>query len=168
MTCSRMSGVTMMRIERPKRLRGSTRFSGLCRTRSREASPAEASRGASAAETSPAGARPPSIGLEDIPRPSHGLKVARETRILLDLAAQPRHLHVDGAQIPAELPLLRQALARDRRAGAGDEAGEQRRLGGGKMHRLLAAEELAPVAIEAEGAEADLAIGVGGGRRHAL
>src|SRR6185437_10626025 len=152
MICRRTSGVTMIRIERPKRLRGSARLTRL--------------RGRSGVGSATAAGS--SIGLEDIARPSDGLEIAREARILLDLAPEPRHLHVDSAQIAAELALLRQRLARHRGAGGLDEAGEQRRLGRRQMHRLLAAEELAPLAVEAEGAEADLADALGRRRRQAL
>src|SRR5690348_7723713 len=152
MICKRTRGVTMMSRERPKRLRGSARVM-------------RPGRLGWAAGSAAAGS---SAGLEDIARSSHGLQVAWEARILLDLAPEPRHLHVDGAQIAAELPLLGQRLARDRRAGVLGEAGEQRRLRRGEMDRFLAAEKLAALAVEAKGAEADLALALGGIRRPPL
>src|SRR4051812_765947 len=99
MTWSRTSGVTMMSSERPNRLRGSARLTRLrcCRAATDAAPGSSAPRGATA---------PPSIGLEDIAGTPDRLDVAREFRVHLDLAAQPRHLHVDGTDIAAELGLL--------------------------------------------------------------
>ena len=87
-------------------------------------------------------AGPDSIRLEDIAGAAHGLEIAGEFRVALDLAPEPRHLHVDGADIAAELRLLGQCLARYRDTGAAHQRGQQRGLGGGQMHRLLAAEQL--------------------------
>src|SRR5262249_26646525 len=111
---------------------------------------------------------PSSIRLEDIAGTSDRLEIARELDVLLYLAAQSRHLHVDGADVAAELRLLGERLARDGDAGALDENAEQRRLGGGEMHELGAAGEFAAVEIEAEGAEADVAHDLACRRRHTL
>src|SRR5579885_3302392 len=128
-----MSGVTMMMMERPKRLRGSARFK-----RPRGAAVRATSAGAISVSAGTASSS--SIGLEDIARSAHRLDAAREFRVLLDLAPEPRHLHVDGADIAAELRLFGEGLARDGVARARRQRGEQRRLGG-EVHRLLAAEE---------------------------
>src|SRR5215813_8190275 len=162
MICTRMSGVTMMRMERPKRLRGSARLTKLRWSLPGSPAPRDA------AVSRPLPASSSSIRLEDITGASDRLEIARELDVLLDLAAQPRHLHVDGADIAAELRLLGKRLARDGGAGALDENAEQRRLGGGEMHQLGAAGELAAVEIEAEGAEADVAHDLACRRRHAL
>src|SRR5437763_8432539 len=102
MTCTRMSGITMMRSERPKRLRGNARLTRLrwssAGCPARAAAPPAAGGGAGRA-------RLWSIGLEDIAGAADGLEVARELRVLLDLAPEPRHLDVDGAHIAAELRL---------------------------------------------------------------
>src|SRR5580658_7876135 len=155
MSCASTSGSTMMMSERPKSERGSTRLN-----QRRWLSPGAAGwRGHAAAGRS--------IGLEDIAGAAHGLQIAREFGIALDLAAQPRHLDVDGPHIAAELRLLRERLARHGLAGAARQRQKQRHLGGGQMHELAAAIELAASQIEAEGAEAELA-GDGARLRHAL
>ncbi len=43
------------------------------------------------------------LGLERIAGAPHGLQVAGIARVGLDLAAQPRHLHIDIADVAAEL-----------------------------------------------------------------
>src|SRR5438132_13899665 len=98
----------MMMSERPNSVRGSScLINGSPRGR-----PVAASDGAVA-----------SVGLEDIARTSDGLQVARELRILLDLAPEARHLDVDRAHVAAELAGLAQRLARHRLA---DALGERR------------------------------------------
>src|SRR5215472_10708926 len=109
-----MSGVTMIKSERPNRLRGSRR---LCQRRSSTARRASAI----APAPSPAAAPRASIGLEDIADTSHRLKVARELRIALDLAPKPGHLHVDRSHVAAELRLLGEPLAADGRTRASRE-----------------------------------------------
>src|SRR5882672_8543376 len=143
MTWRRMSGVTMMSSERPNRLRGSARLIRLrcCR--------AAAGAAPGSAPTSGA-AMPPSIGLEDITRPSNRLDVARKFRVGLDLAAQPRHLHVDGADIAAELRLLGERLAGDRLVGTTHQRSQQAGFRRGQADRLVAAKELVALEIEAK------------------
>src|SRR2546430_15915337 len=58
-----------------------------------------------------------SLGLEDITGATHGLQITGIARIVLDLAAQPRHLHIDIADVAAEGRRLRQLLARHGLAG---------------------------------------------------
>src|SRR5580704_10339523 len=53
-----------------------------------------------------------SVRTQRIAGAAHRLQVAWIARIGLDLAAQPVHLHVDVADIAAELRRLRQFLAR--------------------------------------------------------
>src|SRR5690348_16667278 len=111
MICSRISGVTMISSERPNSVRGSIRFSHPGRA------PAAPKRAAGtgvrpAASAGGGAAVKVSIGLEDIAGTAHGLQVTREFRVALDLAPQPGHLHVDGADVAAELRLLGEVLAR--------------------------------------------------------
>src|SRR5579862_2274464 len=143
----------MISSERPQSERGSARLN-----QRRWLSPAAASRrdAMARAGNSPRRLRALSIGLEDIACSSHRLQIAREFRIALDLAPEPRHLHIDGAQIAAALRLLRQILARDRFARLLRERVEQRRLGGRQMHWLAAAIKQAALQIEAAGAETQL------------
>src|SRR5712671_7654038 len=157
MSWRRMSGVTMMSSERPNRLRGSARLIRLRRPAAGR-SPIEA--GVAALGMGPArvgATRSPSIGLEDIACASNRLDVAGEFGIALDLAPQPRHLHVDGAHVAAELRLVGERLARHWLAGPAHQRRQQRRLGRGEMGRLLAAEQLGALEIEAKSAEAALA-----------
>src|SRR6188472_2812672 len=101
-----------------------------------------------------------SLWFERIAGAAYGLEIARKARVGFDLAPQPRHLHVDIADIAAELRRLRQVLARHRFAGARRQARQQPCLGGGQVHRLLTAEQLATPRIVAEGAEPDIAVGL--------
>src|SRR5579864_4010873 len=137
-----MSGVTMIRSERPNRLRGSRR---LCQRGSSTARRAVVWL-APSLPTAPGA----SIGLEDITDASHRLEVAREFRIALDLAPQSGHLHVDRAHVAAELRLLGEPLAADGSARPSRERCQQRRLRGGQVHRLLAPPELRALHVESE------------------
>src|SRR5690242_11502969 len=130
----------MIRSERPKRVRGSNR---LCQRVSCTAWRASASRPA----LSPAAAPGASIGFEDIADAPHRLQIAREFGIALDLAAEPRHLHVDGADVAAELCLFGEPLTADGRAGPLGEHAEERRFGGGQVHGLVAAQELTALEV---------------------
>src|SRR5260221_6237067 len=161
MTWSRMSGITMMSSERPNRLRGNARLIKLrcCRA---AAGMAPGSAAASFATM------PPSIGLEDISRPSPRLDIARKFRIRLDVAAQSRHLHVDGADIAAELRLLGERLARDRLAGPAHERAQEAGFRRRQAHRLLAAKQLAALEVEAKDAKTHMTMQLGCGERHAL
>src|SRR6185312_2570926 len=102
----------------------------------------------------PASGAPRSIGFEDIAGAAHGLEIAREFGVALDLAAQSCHLHIDGADIAAELRLLGERLARDRLARPARQRHEQRRLRRRQMHGFDAAIELAARQVEPAGAEA--------------
>src|SRR5437764_11256608 len=146
MTCTKMSGVTMISSERPNRVRGSSR---LCQRGSCTARRASVS-GSAPRRRAPSEA---SIGLEDIADAPNSLQIAREFRVALDLASEPRHLHVDRAHIPAELRLLGEPLAANGRAGAPGERPEERRLGRGQVHGFIAAPELRTLEVEAEPAE---------------
>src|SRR5690349_3764739 len=145
-----MSGVTMISSERPNRVRGSSRLyqRGSCTARR-----------ASAIGSAPRRPVPSeaSIGLEDIADASNGLQIAREFRVALDLAPEPRHLHVDRAHVPTELRLLGEPLAADGRAGAPGERAEKGRLGRGQVHGFITAPELRALEVEAEPAEPHLA-----------
>src|SRR5262249_53270577 len=130
----RTSGVTMISRARPNRLRGRTRlYQRVSCTAWR----------ASAAPPAPRLTAVPgaSIRLEDIADACHRREVARDFRIALDLAAEPRHLHVDRPDVTAELRLLREPLAADGRAGPLGERTQERRLGGGQVHGLVGAPE---------------------------
>src|SRR6185437_11892850 len=78
MPCRITTGVMMMRSERPNSPRGNRRFS----TR----------KGWSCAI-----ALRHAIRHEHVANAAHGLNVERQLRVFLDLAPQPRHLHIDGA-----------------------------------------------------------------------
>src|SRR5260221_3700119 len=149
MSCDSTSGRMMMMSERPYSERGNSRLNQR-RWPSRRA-PARPARGSRARPAS-------SIRLEDIACSPHGLQIAREFRIALDLAAQPRHLHVDRAHIAAELRLLGQRLARYRLAGAPRQCHEERGLAGRQMDGIAAAVELAARQVETAGAEAELGL----------
>src|SRR6266851_5653869 len=158
MICTNTSGSTINNSERPNIVCGSNR---LIRPRWRMSRSAGASpgglplngpRGVNAAAVAAA-----SLGLERIAGAAHGLQVAGIARVGLDLAAQPGHLHIDVADVAAELRRLRQVLARHRLAGARREAGEEPRFGGGQVDDLAAATQLAAVEVEAKSAEADRA-----------
>src|SRR5579863_5408763 len=101
-----------------------------------------------------------SLGLEGIAGAADGLQIARIARVGLDLAAQPGHLHIDVADIAAELRRLRQILARYGVAGPRREAGQEPRFGGGQTHHLAAAEQFAAGEVEAEDTEAKDARGI--------
>src|ERR1051326_5730279 len=95
---------------------------------------------ASAAGSAMTATRPPSsIGLEDIARAPHGLEIAGEFGIVLDLAPEPRHRHVAGAAVPADRRPLGEGLARQRLAGLARERQEERRLRRGEVDGLGAA-----------------------------
>ena len=93
----------MIRSDRPNRVRGSRR---LCQRRSSAELRACATEPPASRVAEPGA----SIGLEDIADAPHRLQIAREFGISLDLAAEPRHLHVDGAHVAAELRLLGEPL----------------------------------------------------------
>src|SRR5438132_12853030 len=111
MICTSTSGSTINSSERPNIVCGSNRLIRLRWRRSRSAgtspggSPADGPRGANAAAIAAA-----SLRLERIADAAHGLQVARIARVALDLAAQPGHLHIDVADVAAELRRLRQIL----------------------------------------------------------
>src|SRR6266851_707567 len=154
MICTSTSGITIKSSERPNIVCGSSR---LIRLRWRMSRSAGASPGASPPNGAIGASAAASLGLERIAGAPHGLQVAGIARIELDLAAQPRHLHIDIADVAAELRRLRQILARYRLAGARREAGEEPRFGGGQVDDLAAAKQLAAVEVEAKSAEADRA-----------
>src|SRR6266702_3670073 len=145
-----MSGVTMISSERPNRMRGSSRLyqRGSCTARRASVS------GSAPRRPAPSEA---SIGFEDIADAPDGLQIAREFRVALDLAPEPRHLHVDRAHVTAELRLHGEPLAADGRAGAPGERAEERRLGRGQVHGFIAAPELRTLEVEAEPAEPHIA-----------
>src|SRR5438067_12110088 len=86
---------------------------------------------------------------------AHRLQIAWVARVGLDLAAQPGHLHVDIADIAAELHRLRQVLARHRLPGPGRQTGQQPCFAGGEMHDIVAAKQLTADDVEAKQAKAD-------------
>src|SRR5918994_1717178 len=87
-----------------------------------------------------------------------GTQIAREGRIGLDLAAQARDLHVDGALVDREADALAQRLAAQHLAQAGGEHAQQRGLGVGEGHAPALAAELAQLLVELEGSERDMAL----------
>src|ERR1700691_1330650 len=99
---------------------------------------------------------PCSIWLEDIARASYRLQIARKLGIALDLAPEPRHLHVHRPQIAAELRRARQILARHRLVRLRRERHQQRLFGAGELHRRGAAVKLAALQVEPAGAETQL------------
>src|ERR1700691_5194425 len=100
---------------------------------------------------------PRSIWLEDIARASHRLQIARKLGVALDLAPEPRHLHVHGPQIAAELRRARQILARHRLVRLARQRHQQRLFGAGELDRRRAAVKLAALQVEPAGAPAALA-----------
>src|SRR6266404_5598910 len=160
----RTSGATMMSSERPNRLRGSARLIRLRRLAAGRSTAKLVRMLGGPGPATPGATRSRSIGLEDIAGASNRLDVAGEFWIVLDLAPQPRHLHVDSAHVAAELRLVCERLARHRLAGAAHQRGQERRLGRCEVDRLLATEQLGALKIEAEGAEAALAAGLRRGR----
>ena len=128
MTCTSTSGITISSTERPNMVCGNSR---LIRARladfehlRREARRLSAAAPGAAGLTATASA--PSIRLEGIAGAAHRLQIARIARIGLDLAPQPRHLHIDVADVAAELRRLRQLLARHRLPGPRRQARQQR------------------------------------------
>src|SRR5512142_2699908 len=119
----------MMSSERPQSERGSARLNQRRWLSASAGAPSVAEPGA--AEKIGSRCCAGSIGLEDIARSTHGLEIAREFRIALDLAPKARHLHIDGAEIAAALRLERQILARHRLARLARQRSEQRGLGFG-------------------------------------
>src|SRR6516164_7569075 len=81
---------------------------------------------------------PASVAPERITGAADRLQIAREARVALDLAAQPRHLDVDVADIAAELRRQRQFLARDRLRRLLRQGEQQCRLGRRQMYRFAA------------------------------
>src|SRR5437763_5617517 len=109
------------------------------------------SRGSAVSPRDSAGnAAAPSLGFEDITGATHGLQIAGIARIVLDLAAQPRHLHIDIADVAAERRRLRQLLARHRLAGLLRQARQETGLGRGQVRRIAAAEQLGARKIKPE------------------
>src|SRR6266567_1288113 len=151
MICTSTSGITINSSERPNIVCGSSR---LIRLRWRMSRSAGASAGGSPLNGSHAAAAA-SLGLERIAGAPHGLQVAGIARVGLDLAAQPGHLHIDIADVAAELRRLRQILARYRLACPRRKARQQPRLGGRQVHDLVAAKQFAPRDVEAKPAEAN-------------
>src|SRR5579872_2217812 len=119
MICTSTSGITISSSERPNIVRGASRLSQPLRRRPAGAVPLATS----PASTSAAAAA--SVGLERIAGAANRMEIAWEARVVLDLPAQPHHLHVDVAHIAAEMGRLRQLLARDRLAGALCQAAEE-------------------------------------------
>src|SRR5690348_11958837 len=115
------SGITINSSERPNIVCGSNR---LIQPRGRMSKSSAASDGGDNKAPDGAGAAA-SIRLERIAGAAHGLQIARETRVAFDLAAQSRHLHVDGADIAAELAGLRQFFPRYRLARVLREAAQE-------------------------------------------
>src|SRR5258708_2262268 len=156
----RTSGVTMMSSERPNRLRGSARLIRLRRLAAGRSTAKLVVVLGGPGPAAPGAPRSGSIGLGDIALALNRLDVAGQFRIVLDLSPQSRHLQVHSATVAAELRLVCERLARHRLAGAAHQRGQERRLGRGEVDRLLAAEQLGALEIEAEGAEAALAAGL--------
>src|SRR6266446_909927 len=123
MICTSTSGSTISSSERPNIVCGSNRLIRLRWRMSRSAGaspgglPLNGPRGANVAAAS--------LGFERIAGAPHGLQVAGIAWVGLDLAAQPGHLHIDVADVAAELRRLRQILARYRLAGVRREAGQE-------------------------------------------
>src|SRR5712691_10905560 len=145
------SGITISSSERPNIVCGSIR---LIQLRWRTASASAARAGAAISAGICAAGAANSLGLERIASAADGLQIARVARIGFDLAAQPGHLHIDIADVAAELRRFRQVLARDRLAGPRCEARQQPRLGSRQAHDLAGAEQLAAGEIEAKSAKA--------------
>src|SRR5262245_45161220 len=96
-----------------------------------------------------------SLGLEDIAGTTHGLQIAWITRIALDFPAQPRHLHIDIADVAAEPRRLRQFLARHRLSRLLRQYRQETGLGGGEVNNGVAAEQFAAREVETKIAKAD-------------
>src|SRR5580698_667972 len=151
MICSSTSGTTISSSERPNIDCGNSR---LIKLRPAPAPSGIASLVGSDAAKIGGDATAASVGLEDIADPSHRLQIARITRILLDLASQPRHLHIDVAHIAAELRRLRQVFARDRLPGTRRQQRQQACLGSGQVHDVVAAKKFPANRIETESTKA--------------
>src|SRR3546814_6704541 len=87
----------------------------------------------------------------DLAGAAHRLQVARELGVGLDLAAQARHLHVDGAGVAAGEAFLAQVVAGDRLAGTPRERLQQRGFGSGEAHAVAGARQF--LAVEVRRAE---------------
>src|SRR5271155_3231611 len=148
MICTSTSGITIKSSERPNIVCGKSRLMRLCCRMSRSAGASPGGSRAGAAVSAAA-----SLRFERITGAPHGLQVAWVARVGLDLAAQPGHLHLDVADVAAELRRLRQILARSGLARPRREAQQQRRLGAGQTHDLAAAKQLGAGEIEAKGAK---------------
>src|SRR5437868_3609029 len=115
----------MITSERPNRLSGSRRLNGM------------------------------SVDPEHVALAAHGLQIAREFRVRLDLTPKPGDLHVHGSEADAAVA-VGQVLAAEDLARAAGEGLQQAGLGLGQPERRLALHELAPLRVEAIGAEAQL------------
>src|ERR1051325_3348213 len=102
--------MTISSSERPNVVCGKRR---LAQPRCRISKPSAAA-GAVSARGSAGNAGRLSLGLEDITGAANGLQIARIGGIALELAPQPRHLHIDITDVAAEPRRLRQLLARSR------------------------------------------------------
>src|SRR5918993_2323937 len=95
-----------------------------------------------------------------------GAQIAREGRVGLDLAAQARDLHVDGALVDGRTDALAQRLAAQHLPQPRGEHAQQRGLRVGERCALALVRELSQLLVELEGTERDdalrLARGVGG------
>src|SRR5260221_4184887 len=108
----RTSGVTMMSSERQNRLRGSARLIRLRRLAAGRSTAKLVVVLGGPGPATPGATRSRSIGLEDIPWASNRLDVAGKFRIVLDLAPQPRPLHVHSAHVAAQPLPVGERLAR--------------------------------------------------------
>src|SRR5690348_17276825 len=126
MICTSTSGTTISSTERPNMVCGKSRLITLFWRIS--SIPGARPGAVSAAAGLGVWSSVASLGLKRITGAAHGLQISRISRIGLDLAPQPRHLHIDIADIPAELGGLRQVLARDGLAGMRRQARQERRL----------------------------------------
>src|SRR5690606_25323437 len=95
-----------------------------------------------------------SVRSQHVAASSYGLKVAGKARKRLDLAAQPRHLDVDGPAVARGAGLPAQLLTAERRARALGECGQQIGFHGGEPHLLRPAPQEAAVDVEAVRTEA--------------
>src|ERR1051325_1991407 len=145
--------MTISSSERPNVVCGKRR---LAQPRCRISKPSAAA-GAVSARGSAGNAGRLSLGLEDITGAANRLQVARIARIALELAPQPRHLHIDITDVAAEPRRLRQLLARYRLPCLLRQDRQEAGLGGGQVNRIVAPEQFAAREVKTERAEPDLA-----------
>src|SRR5262245_39451374 len=91
----------------------------------------------------------PSIGIEDVPLASHGLKIDGVRGIGFDLASEAVYLNVDGAFVAGDL-VARKLVALDRCTAPLGELAQEITLALGELHGLFVALQFTAPNVENE------------------